>query len=220
MRVGIRNCGGFRDVGIHTGRHGHRRASSCSRRKCGLGRQSHRSSIAHADGRGGSALPGGVPAPRSVDLRRSRILPERVERRTPVPAQDRSSPALARRGIGRTGILLAARFGSRIVHGSASQIGWRMLCYRFCLELWFALISAGTLVTLPALCRSAATYCGDDTSGYVLRTEQAWPTAVLRVAGTSAALSLVGILNSWRSGKSLYSLASVSEGAERDPCTQ
>ncbi len=105
---------------------------------------------------------------------------------------------------------LAAVFGSRIVHGSASQIGWRMFSYQFRLELWFAFISAGTLGTLPALYRSAARHCGGDISGCVLRIDHAWLTTVLWVVGVSAALSLVGILNSWRSGKSLYSLESVS----------
>jgi len=105
---------------------------------------------------------------------------------------------------------LAARFGSHIVHGSASQIGWRMFSYQFRLELWFAFISAGTLGTLPALYRSAARFCGDATSGCVLRVDRAWLTTVLWVVGVSAVLALVGILNSWRSGKSLYSLESVS----------
>lgn len=57
---------------------------------------------------------------------------------------------------------------------------------------------------------SAARYRGDDTSGCVLRIDQVWLTSVLWVPGVSAVLSLVGILNSWRSGKSLDSLGSVS----------
>jgi len=47
-------------------------------------------------------------------------------------------------------------------------------------------------------------------SGCVLRVDQAWLTTVLWVVGVSAVLSLVGILNAWRSGKSLYCLESVS----------
>lgn len=105
---------------------------------------------------------------------------------------------------------LAARFGAGIVHGSVSQIGWRMLSYQFRLELWFAFVSAGALGTLPAVYRSAARYCGDTVTGCVFRVDDAWLAWVLWIAAIAAALALVGILNAWRSGKSLYSLESVS----------
>lgn len=103
---------------------------------------------------------------------------------------------------------LAARNAHTIVHGSGSQLFWRFVSYRFRFELWFGFLSGLILGALPLLYLAAMDDCYTE-----LCVPVADPTLlmlVLAAAAGFAALALVGSLNAWRSGKSLYSGESVS----------
>ncbi|MDJ0349141.1 hypothetical protein [Cryobacterium sp. PH29-G1] len=103
---------------------------------------------------------------------------------------------------------LAARFGDQIVPGSLSQIFWRALSYRFRFELWFAFGFGAILGTIPLVYQSAADACY--TATCIPVPDPAWQAWILWIAVCSGALALIGSLNAWRSGKSLYSGESVS----------
>lgn len=103
---------------------------------------------------------------------------------------------------------LAARFGDNIVYGSASQIIWRFVSYQFRLELWFGFLSAAILGAIPLAVLSAADDCY--TESCVPAPDPALLGLILGSAAASAALAVIGSLNAWRSGESLYSGESVS----------
>lgn len=103
---------------------------------------------------------------------------------------------------------LAARFSGKVVFGSGSQLFWRFVSYRFRLELWLAFISGAVLGTVPLVYLSAADDCY--TESCVLVPDPAVLGLIAAGAAGSAALALIGSLNAWRSGKSLYSGESVS----------
>lgn len=103
---------------------------------------------------------------------------------------------------------LAARHAPAIVHGSASQLFWRFVSYRFRFELWFAFLSGLVLGALPLVYLSAMDDCY--TQSCVPVPDPALLALVVVGAAGFAALALIGCLNAWRSGKSLYSGESVS----------
>lgn len=103
---------------------------------------------------------------------------------------------------------LAARHQDDIVHGSGSQLFWRFVSYRFRFELWFAFLSGLILGTLPLVSLAAMDDCY--TENCVPVPDQAVLVLVAVGAAGFAALALIGCLNAWRSGKSLYSAESVS----------
>lgn len=103
---------------------------------------------------------------------------------------------------------LAARFGAGIVYGSASQVFWRFVSYQFRFELWFAFGCGAALGTIPLIHQSAADDCYASDCIPVL--DAGWLAWILWIAAGCAALALLGCLNAWRSGKSLYSGESVS----------
>lgn len=123
-----------------------------------------------ADGRGGTALPGGMPASRSAELSRSWVLSGRVIPRTSAPAQARHPPALARRGAGAVGhparpsglvrrmAWLVRRCPRRVLDTQGlirvrrGRLRWHDpgVDPQGSLQLWLAFISAGALGTLPA----------------------------------------------------------------------
>ena len=103
---------------------------------------------------------------------------------------------------------LAARFGGSIIYGSASQRLWRFLSYQFRFELWFAFGCGAILGTLPLVYQTAADHCYGASCVPVL--DQGWLAWIFWIAAGCAALALLGCLNAWRSGKSLYSAESVS----------
>ena len=103
---------------------------------------------------------------------------------------------------------LAARFGGGIVSGSASQRFWRFVSYQFRFELWFAFGCGAILGTLPLVVQAAADDCY--TSDCVPVLDAGWLAWIVWIAVGCAALALLGSLNAWRSGKSLFSGESVS----------
>ena len=103
---------------------------------------------------------------------------------------------------------LAARFGFGIAYGSGSQLFWRFVSYQFRFELWFAFGCGAVLGTIPLLYQSAADDCYQ--AGCVLAVDTGWLAWIVWIAAGCAALALIGCLNAWRSGKSLYSGESVS----------
>ncbi|QYF72691.1 hypothetical protein [Cryobacterium sp. PAMC25264] len=103
---------------------------------------------------------------------------------------------------------LANRFGDQIVPGSVSQVFWRAMSYRFRFELWFAFGFGAILGTIPLVYQSAADDCYTQSCAVV--PDPAWLAWILWIAAGCAALAVIGCLNAWRSGKSLYSGESVS----------
>lgn len=103
---------------------------------------------------------------------------------------------------------LAARFGGKVVHGSVGQVFWRFVSYQFRLELWFGFLSGAILGAIPLVFLSAADDCY--TESCVPVPDPALLGLIIASAAACAALALVGSLNAWRSGKSLYSGESVS----------
>lgn len=103
---------------------------------------------------------------------------------------------------------LTARFGGGVVYGSASQRLWRFLSYQFRFELWFAFGCGAALGTIPLLYQLGAESCY--TAECVPVPDAAILAWIFWIAGGCAAVALIGCLNAWRSGKSLYSGESVS----------
>lgn len=103
---------------------------------------------------------------------------------------------------------LAKRFGDQIVTGSVSQVFWRAVSYRFRFELWFAFGFGAILGTIPLVYQSAADNCY--TASCAIVPDPAWLAWIAWIAVGTGALALIGSLNAWRSGKSLYSGESVS----------
>ncbi len=103
---------------------------------------------------------------------------------------------------------LANRFGDQIETGSVSQVFWRAMSYRFRFELWFAFGFGAILGTIPLVYQSAADNCY--TASCAIVPDPSWLAWILWIAVGTGALALLGSLNAWRSGKSLYSGESVS----------
>ena len=103
---------------------------------------------------------------------------------------------------------LAARFGGGIVYGSVSQRLWRFLSYQFRVELWFAFGCGASLGTIPLLYQLGAESCY--TAECVAVPDETLLAWILWIAAGCAGLALIGCLNAWRSGKSLYSGESVT----------
>lgn len=103
---------------------------------------------------------------------------------------------------------LTARFGGGMVYGSAEQRVWRVLSYQFRFELWFAFGCGAVLGTIPLVYQLAAESCY---TAECVPVPDAGPLAwILWSAAGCAAIALIGCLNAWRSGESLYSGESVS----------
>lgn len=102
------------------------------------------------------------------------------------------------------------RFADRgaIVYGSFSQLFWRFVSYRFRLELWFAFGCGAILGTIPLVYQAAAERCY--TASCTIVPDPAWLSWITWIAVGTGVIALLGCLNAWRSGKSLYSGESTS----------